>query len=176
MPGPLVAAAQMTSGLDIAANLDTAARLIGEAGARGARVVVLPENYAFMGRSEAERRNVVEALDDGPVQEATARAARSAGTWVIAGTTPIAVDGDPRPANACLVYDDRGRRVARYDKIHLFDVDLPDGTALRESDNTLAGDEAVTTSTPFGTLGLSIATIDLFPNTGSDPMPSIRTL
>ena len=128
MPGPLVAAAQMTSGLDVAANLDTAARLIGEAGACGARVVVLPENYAFMGRSEAERRNVVEVLDDGPVQEATARAARSAGTWVIAGTTPIAVDGDPRPANACLVYDDRGRRVARYDKIHLFDVDIPGRT------------------------------------------------
>ena len=157
MPGPLVAAAQMTSGLDIAANLDTAARLIGEAGARGARVVVLPENYAFMGRSEAERRNVVEVLDEGPVQEATARAARSAKTWVIAGTTPIAVDGDPRPANACLVYDDRGRRVARYDKIHLFDVDIPGrDEGYRESANAAPGREPVVVDTPAGRIGLTV--------------------
>jgi predicted amidohydrolase len=157
MTGPLIAAAQMTSGLDVIANLDTASRLIAEARALGAGVVVLPENYAFMGRTEAERRNVVEALGEGPIQEATARAARSAGVWVVAGTTPIAVAGDPRPANACLVYDDQGRRVARYDKIHLFDVDIPGrDEGYRESANATPGHEPVVVDTPAGRVGLSV--------------------
>jgi len=157
MSGPLVAAAQMTSGLDVKANLGTAGRLIAEAAARGAAVIVLPENYAFMGRSEAERREVVEPLGVGPIQDATAEAARSAGIWVVAGTTPIAVEGDPRPANACLVYDGQGRRVARYDKIHLFDVDIPGrDEGYRESANAAPGHEAVVVDTPAGRIGLSV--------------------
>ncbi len=157
MSNPVVAAAQMTSGLDVEANLEAARRLIAEAGGRGACLVVLPENFAFMGRSEAERRNVVEALDDGPIQQSVAAAAKSAGTWVIAGTTPIAVGGDPRPANACLVYDHHGRRVARYDKIHLFDVDIPGrDEGYRESVNAAPGGEAVIVDTPAGKVGLTV--------------------
>jgi nitrilase len=157
MTDPIVAAVQMTSGLDVAANLDVARRLIDEAGGRGACLVVLPENFAFMGRSEGERRRVVEALDDGPIQEAVATAARSAGTWVIAGTTPISVDGEPRPASACLVYDGHGRRVARYDKIHLFDVDIPGrDESYRESANSVPGSEPVVLDTPAGRVGLSV--------------------
>lgn len=157
MADPKMAAVQMTSGLDVAANLEVATRLIVEAGRGGACVVVLPENFAFMGRSEAERRGVVEHLDDGPIQRAVADAACAAGTWVIAGTTPIAVAGDPRPANACLVYDHRGRRVARYDKIHLFDVDIPGrDEGYRESANATPGRDAVVVDTPAGRVGLSV--------------------
>ncbi|HSG89444.1 MAG TPA: carbon-nitrogen hydrolase family protein [Pseudomonadales bacterium] len=157
MTDPLVAALQMTSGLDVAANLGTARRLIAEAAGLGAQLVVLPENFAFMGRTEAERRRIVEPVDDGPIQAAVAEAARAAGTWVIAGTTPIEVAGDTRPANACLVYDPSGRRVARYDKIHLFDVDIPGrDEGYRESANAAPGAEPVVVDTPVGRVGLTV--------------------
>jgi nitrilase len=120
-------------------------------------LAVLPENFAFMGRSEAERRGVVERIDDGPIQQAVSAAARSAGLWVVAGTTPIALEDDDRPANACLVYDDTGRRVARYDKIHLFDVDIPGrDEGYRESANAAPGREPVVVDTPAGRLGLTV--------------------
>lgn len=154
---PRVAAIQMTSGPDVAANLDTAGSLLREAASRGARLAVLPENFAFMGRSEAERRSIVERLDDGPIQHAVAAAARAAGLWVVAGTAPVAVADDERPANACLVYDEQGRRVARYDKIHLFDVDIPGrDEGYRESAHAAPGQETVVVDTPAGRLGLSV--------------------
>ena len=154
---PRVAALQMTSGLDVAANLATARRLLEQAREAGACVAVLPENFAFMGRSEAERRGVVEQPGSGPVQQAMAAAAGELGLWVVAGTTPIALPDDPRPANACLVFDAAGRQVARYDKIHLFDVELPGrDEGYRESANAAPGREAVVVDTPAGRLGLSV--------------------
>ncbi len=157
MTDPVVAAVQMTSGLDVAVNVATATRLVREAAEAGACLVVLPENFAFMGRSEAERRGIVETPGRGPIQDAIAEAARSAGTWVVAGTTPIAVQGDPRPANACLVYDSGGEQVARYDKIHLFDVDIPGrDEGYRESANAAPGSEAVVVDTPAGKVGLTV--------------------
>jgi predicted amidohydrolase len=157
MTDPVVAAVQMTSGLDVDANLATASRLVREAAEAGACVVVLPENFAFMGRSEAERRGIVEGPGHGPIQDALAETARSAGAWIVAGTTPIAVEDDGRPANACLVYDSGGEQVARYDKIHLFDVDLPGrDEGYRESANAAPGREPVVVDTPAGRVGLTV--------------------
>ena len=157
MTEPMVAAVQMTSGLDVTANLQVARQLIGEAASQGACLVVLPENFAFMGRSESERRRIVEPLGEGPIQSAIAEAAREAGTWVIAGTTPITVPGDARPANACLVFDATGGRVARYDKIHLFDVDIPGrDEGYRESANAAPGRDPVVVDTPAGKVGLTV--------------------
>ncbi|MFZ2508966.1 MAG: carbon-nitrogen hydrolase family protein [Steroidobacteraceae bacterium] len=154
---PVVAALQMTSVADVGRNLETARRLLEKARAGGACLAVLPENFSFMGRTEAERREVVESDGDGPVQRAVAAAARELGMWVVAGTQPVAVPGEARPANACIVYDAGGRRVARYDKIHLFDVDLPDGReGYRESKNAVPGAQTVTVDTPAGRLGLSV--------------------
>jgi deaminated glutathione amidase len=154
---PRIAALQMTSGLDVTANLATARRLLAAARDAGACVAVLPENFAFMGRSEAERREVVESAGSGPVQDAMAGAARELGLWIIAGTTPIALPDDTRPANACLVFDDRGHQVARYDKIHLFDVDLPGrDEGYRESANAAPGRAPVVVETPAGRVGLSV--------------------
>jgi predicted amidohydrolase len=154
---PVVAAIQMTSLADVGRNLDEARRLLGTARERGASLAVLPENFCFMGRSEAERRQIVERDGDGPIQNAVGAIARKLGLWIVAGTQPIAVDGDPRPANACVVYDASGRRAARYDKIHLFDVDLPGGReGYRESANAVAGAKPVTVDTPVGRLGLSV--------------------
>jgi nitrilase len=154
---PIVAAVQMTSVADVAKNLDTAMRLLEKARTGGACLVVLPENFSFMGRTEAERREVVEVDGDGPVQRAVATAAREFGIWIVAGTQPIAIPGEARPANACIVYDAGGRRVARYDKIHLFDVDLPEGReGYRESTHAVPGAQPVTIDTPAGRLGLTV--------------------
>ena len=157
MTQPIVAAVQMTSVANVARNLDTARRLLEQAREGGACLVVLPENFSFMGRSEAERREVVEVDGDGPVQRAVATAARELGLWIVAGTQPIAVPGEARPANACIVYDAGGRQVARYDKIHLFDVDLPGGReGYRESANAVPGAKPVTIDTPAGRIGLTV--------------------
>ena len=157
MSQPIVAAVQMTSLADVAKNLETARRLLTDARDRGACLAVLPENFSFMGRNEAERRAVVEGDGDGSVQQAMARIARELGLWIVAGTQPIAVPGDSRPANACVVYDAQGKRAARYDKIHLFDVDLPGGReGYRESANAAPGAAAVLVDTPAGRLGLTV--------------------
>ena len=164
MNQPIVAALQMTSVANVARNLETARLLLDQARAGGACLAVLPENFSFMGRNEAERREVVEADGDGPVQRAVAAAAKELGIWIVAGTQPIAVAGEARPVNACVVYDAGGRRVARYDKIHLFDVDLPDGReGYRESTNSVPGARPVTVDTPAGRLGLTVCYDMRFP-------------
>jgi nitrilase len=164
MSQPIVAAIQMTSLADVGKNLETARRLLAVARERGACLAVLPENFSFMGRNEAERRAIVERDGEGPAQEAMSAAARALKLWIIAGTQPIAVPGDPRPANACIVYDDAGRRVVRYDKIHLFDVDLPGGReGYRESANAVPGAKPVLVDTPAGRVGLSVCYDMRFP-------------
>jgi deaminated glutathione amidase len=157
MAQPVVAAVQMTALADVAANLAAARRLLALAKEGGACLAVLPENFCFMGRNEAERRAIVERDADGPIQQAVAAMAREFGLWIVAGTQPIALDGDARPANACVVYDAAGKRAARYDKIHLFDVDLPGGReGYRESANAAPGAKPVTIDTPAGRLGLTV--------------------
>ncbi len=164
MNQPVVAAVQMTSLADVAKNLETVGRLLRTARERGACLAVLPENFSFMGRNEAERRAKVERYGDGPVQAAIAALAREFGLWVIAGSQPLAVEGDSRPANACIVYDDKGKRVARYDKIHLFDVDLPGGReGYRESANAKPGTKPVLVDTPAGRVGLTVCYDMRFP-------------
>ncbi len=157
MSQPIVAAVQMTSLAEVAKNLETVRRLLAVARDRGACLAVLPENFSFMGRNEAERRAVVERDGDGPVQNAMAEIARELAIWIVAGTQPIALAGESRPANACVVYDAKGQRAARYDKIHLFDVDLPGGReGYRESANAAPGAKTVLVDTPAGRVGLTV--------------------
>jgi nitrilase len=152
-----VAAIQMCSGDDPLANLATAIARLREAAAGGARVALLPENFALMARRDADRRALAEEDGDGPVQAGLAAAARELGLWVIAGSLQLRNGPEERVSQACLVYDDAGRRVARYDKIHLFDVDLPEkGESYRESQHMAPGARLVTLDTPAGRLGLSI--------------------
>ncbi|MDE2337870.1 MAG: carbon-nitrogen hydrolase family protein, partial [Gammaproteobacteria bacterium] len=121
-----VAALQMTSGAEVEANLEQARALLEAAAGRGAQLAVLPENFAFMGRTEADRRRVSEPDGAGPIQAFLAASARELGLWIVGGTVPLSGAADGRVAPACLVYDADGERRARYDKIHLFDVQLPD--------------------------------------------------
>jgi nitrilase len=163
--GPsVVAAVQMHSGNDRDANLAAAERLLEEAQAREARVVLLPENFSLMPQRDAERRAHAEADGSGPVQDFLSRTAARLDMWIIAGSVPIRQAGDERNAQSCLVYDENGKRIARYDKIHLFDVDLPDrAESYRESAHMAPGERVVTVDTPAGRLGLSICYDVRFP-------------
>ncbi|HTW74636.1 MAG TPA: carbon-nitrogen hydrolase family protein [Steroidobacteraceae bacterium] len=159
-----VAALQMTSGPDVSANLEVAARLLQQAGDAGARVALLPENFSFMGRRDADKRAIAEPDGEGPVQHFLSERARQLGLWIVAGTTPLADNPGERVAAACLVYDDNGRRVARYDKIHLFDVDIPGREeSYRESAHIAPGSRPVLVPTPAGLLGLSVCYDVRFP-------------
>jgi predicted amidohydrolase len=159
-----IAAIQMTSGPDVAANLEQVRPLLEEAAGRGAQLAVLPENFSFLGLRDTDKREVAEAEGSGPVQDFLATTASRLGIWIIAGTTPIQAGGDGRVAAASLVYDAAGRRVARYDKVHLFDVDIP-GKAekYRESANVAPGSRTVVVDTPLGKVGLSVCYDIRFP-------------
>jgi predicted amidohydrolase len=158
MSAPRFAAVQMTSGPDVAANLASARALLAEAKAQGAVVALLPENFAFMGRRDSDKREVAERDGTGPIQDALASAAAELGLFVIAGTIPVrSDDADGRVHNTTLVYDATGRRVGRYDKIHLFDVDVPGkAEAYRESAHVAPGREFTVIPSPAGLVGLTV--------------------
>lgn len=151
-----IAAIQMTSGADVGVNLIEAGRLIGSAARAGARLVVLPENFACMPRAEADRLAVAEDDGRGPIQDFLAAQARTNGVWLVGGTIPLRAGADAKVRAACPLYDHNGVRVARYDKIHLFDVRLPNGEVYQESRATEAGAELVVVDTPVGKLGLAV--------------------
>jgi deaminated glutathione amidase len=152
-----IAAIQMASGPNVRANLESAKRLIEQAVESGAKLVVLPENFAIMGLSESDKVAVSEADGEGPIQDFLARQASNHGIWLVGGTVPIKSSDPARVYAACLLYNDRGERVARYDKIHLFDVHLMDSNeSYNESETTLNGNDVVVVDTPFGRLGLAV--------------------
>ena len=119
-----VAAVQMTSTRDVPANLREAGRLVADAARQGAKLVVLPENFSFLGATDADRVAAVEPFGDGPAQRFLAETAESLGIWIVGGTIPIRDAGDRASSRSLLVGPD-GRVAAHYDKIHLFDVDIP---------------------------------------------------
>lgn len=152
-----IAAIQMTTGADVARNLADAWRLLREARAKDAEIAALPENFALMGHTEREKLAIAEQPGDGPIQRFLAQAAREFRMWLVAGTIPITTAEPAKVAAACLVLDPDGRTVARYDKIHLFDVDLPGGReGYRESANAVPGAKAVLVDTPAGRVGLTV--------------------
>jgi len=161
---PLVAAIQMTSGPDVSANLQDARTLLEEAAGRGAQLAALPENFSFMGLSDRDRRRVAEDDGRGPVQDFLAETARRLQMWLVGGTVPLRGAGDGRVAAASLVYDGAGERRARYDKIHLFDIQVPGREeSYRESANVVPGSTPVTVATPVGRLGLAVCYDVRFP-------------
>lgn len=115
-----VSAIQMVSGTSVQANLDKAAELIAQAAAQGARLVVLPEYFCFLGRRDPEKLAFMETPGQGPIQSFLSEAARKHGIWLLGGTLPLQSEDPDRIYNAMLVYDPQGTQVARYDKIHLF--------------------------------------------------------
>jgi predicted amidohydrolase len=150
----LVAAAQMTSTADRARNLDTAVRLVNEAADLGAKLIGLPENFAFMGPEE-QRLATAETLD-GPTLGALRELARQRGVFILAGSIAEKVTEPRKTANTSALIADDGSIVAAYRKIHLFDVQIPDGARYAESEVVVPGDMAVVAPTSLGRIGLTI--------------------
>ncbi|HWN37097.1 MAG TPA: carbon-nitrogen hydrolase family protein [Gammaproteobacteria bacterium] len=159
-----VAAIQMTSTRDVPTNLREAGRLVADAAKQGAKLVVLPENFSFLGATDADRVAAIEKSGDGPAQRFLAETAESLGLWIVGGTIPIRDAGDRASSRSLLVGPD-GRVVAHYDKIHLFDVDIPGREKERyaESATTLAGTRVVAAKTPLARIGMTVCYDIRFP-------------
>jgi predicted amidohydrolase len=160
----VVAAIQMTSSHVVADNLAAAAGLLREAKDLGSEIACLPENFSFIGLHDADKVQVAEADGEGPVQSFLSETARRLKMWILGGTIVIRGNGAVRVANSSLLIDAAGKRVARYDKIHLFDVTIPGrDEQYRESTHVAAGREPVIADTPVGRLGLSVCYDMRFP-------------
>jgi deaminated glutathione amidase len=156
-PAPVfrVAGVQMASGPNVTANLNEARRLIEMAVEQGARLVALPEWFACMGLKDTDKVAIREKDGDGPIQKFLSDTARRKKIWLIGCSVPLESQEAARVYNSMLVYDDSGKRVARYDKIHLFTLDL--GKEHFSEERTIqAGKDVKVVETPFGRIGLSV--------------------
>ena len=150
-----VAAIQMASGPKVDANLEEATRLVALAASSGARIVALPEYFAIMGMKDTDKVALREHEGDGPIQRWMSDIAAKHGIWLIGGSIPLFSSIPGKVRNTCLVYDNLGKQVARYDKIHLFNLVM--GTDNFSEERTIeAGDKVVVVKTPYGKIGLSI--------------------
>lgn len=150
-----VAGIQMASSPQVASNLIEAERLIAIAAGQGAKIVVLPEYFCIMGVKDIDKVAVREKAGDGPIQRFLAKMAKDYKIWLIGGTVPLVSNFPNKVRNSCLVFNDKGIQVARYDKIHLFGLDL--GVELYHEENTIeSGNEVVVVETPYGKIGLSV--------------------
>jgi nitrilase len=150
-----VAAIQMASGSNVSANLAEAEQLIELAVDAGARLIALPEFFSIMGLKDADVLKAREAEGTGPVQAFLSRMAKKHKVWLIGGSVPLEASVANKVRNSCLVYDERGKQVARYDKIHLFGLDLGN-ERYQEAKLIEPGDTVVVINSPFGRIGLSI--------------------
>ncbi len=150
-----VAAIQMASGPNVAGNLSEARRLIARAAEQGASLVVLPEFFAIMGMTEHDKIGVREQPGTGPIQTFLSDAARQYKVWLIGGSIPLAASVPDKVLNSCLVFDDQGRQVARYDKIHLFNLSLGN-ESYDEAKTIEPGNKIVVVDSPFGRIGLAV--------------------
>lgn len=157
-----VAAIQMVSTKDIDANLREAGELLQQAADRGASVAVLPENFAVLSTHQMLECGRAESGQEPVIRAFLAKQAKRLGLWIVGGSMPLAdrpggTAIEARVRASCLVFDDQGREVVRYDKIHLFDAMVEDAHGqYRESDTFEPGDQVVTVETPAGKLGVAI--------------------
>ena len=153
-----VATIQMVSTDNLSANLAQAAALIREAALDGARFALLPEYFPLMSDDETAKVSIGEAPGKGPIQDFLAEQARSNRLWLMAGTLSLQSAEATRVYNSCLLYDPDGMPAYRYDKMHLFDVQVRDeGEATyNESDTIVPGRETVVADTPLGRIGMTV--------------------
>lgn len=150
-----VAAIQMASGPNVTGNLHEARRLIEKAVELGARLVVLPEYFPIMGIKETDKIAVREPAGSGPIQTFLSETARRHRIWLVGGSIPLAASTPDKVLNSCLVFNELGEQVARYDKIHLFNLDLGN-EQYHEARTIEPGNQVVVVDSPFGRIGLAI--------------------
>ncbi len=152
-----VAAIQMASGPNVKANLAEAEKLIKIAVQQKAELIVLPENFAIMGQSETDKVKIAEDTGSGLLQNFLKEQAIKQNVWLLGGTIPIRSSEAGKVLAASLLFNSKGELVARYDKIHLFDVTIEaSDESYTESETIKAGDEIVVVDTPFGRIGLAV--------------------
>ena len=150
-----VACIQTSSGQDMTENLRTACELVRAAEAEGAKLIALPENVALMDHRTEQVQAQATAIEDHPAISAFGEIARETGAWIIAGSVGV-IAPDGQVANCSVLLNDHGEISARYDKIHMYDVDLPNGEVYRESEAFRPGDDAIVAKTPWGGLGMTV--------------------
>lgn len=166
---PKIAAIQMASGPQVEANLMAAQKLIKDAAKKGAKMAVLPENFALMPMQESENIEIAEEYTKGHIQDFMADCARDNNIWIVAGSIPLRTNQKDKVTSSSLMFNAEGEIVARYDKIHLFDVTFDHGKVddkhnndentaetYHESAIFSAGSNVVVVDTPFGKVGMSI--------------------
>jgi len=152
-----VAAIQMASGPNVKANLAEAEKLVKIAVQQEAELVVLPENFAIMGMAETDKVKIAEDIGSGLLQDYLRDLAIKYNIWLVGGTIPLSSTEADKVAAACLLLNPQGEVVARYDKIHLFDVTIEaSNESYTESETISAGNDVVVVDTPFGRLGLAV--------------------
>jgi len=149
------ACVQMTAGPEVVPNLEAAAKLIREAAAQGAKFIATPENTSIIEPDRALALAKSFAQAEHPGLPFFSELAKELGVWLLIGSMPIRVEPE-RLANRSFLIDDQGRVITHYDKIHLFDVDLPNGEVYRESERIRPGSQAVLAPTPWGGLGMTV--------------------
>ncbi len=162
-----IAAIQMASGPQVEANLMAAVALIKKAADAGAQMAVLPESFVLMPMQESENIDIAEEYNNGHIQSFMGDCARENNIWIVAGSIPLKTERDGKVTSSSLMFDNKGKIVARYDKIHLFDVTFGDDSSAHSSSNDKAetycesalfsaGSDVVVVDTPFGKVGMSI--------------------
>lgn len=150
-----VAAVQMASGPNVAGNISEARRLIAKAVEQGARLVVLPEFFAIMGMGDQDKVAVREQPGQGPIQAFLSGTARKHQIWLVGGSIPLVSGSPDKVMNSCLVFDELGEQVARYDKMHMFNLEM--GNEKYDEARTIEpGNQVVVVDSPFGRIGLAI--------------------
>jgi deaminated glutathione amidase len=158
-----IAAIQMCSSDSVEDNLKTVSTFICEAARNNAELIVLPEMFALLGSAAEDKIRVKESFGKGKIQDCLATLARQHKVWIVGGTIPIESSDKNKVGAACMLFDDQGKIVARYDKIHLFDVTLSEKEIYQESNTIVPGHEIVVANTPFGKLGLAVCYDVRFP-------------
>ena len=157
-----VALAQMVSTPNVAENLDAAGKLVAEAAGQGAKLVALPEYFCILGMRDTDKVAAKEKDGAGPIQEFLSGAAKRHGIWLVGGSVPLESSDSRKVRNSCLIYDADGRRVARYDKIHLFGLEL--GAERFDEGRTIEpGTVPCAIDSPFGRIAVSVCYDVRFP-------------
>ena len=153
-----VAAIQMVSTDTLSKNLELTEKLIEEAAAKKAKLITLPENFPLMGKQDKDRLAITEPFNDGPLQLFLSEQSKRYKIWLLGGTVPLVSDNPEKVFATSLLFNPNGECIARYDKIHLFDVvlDKDDGESYRESKTFKPGNDIVVAQTEIGNIGLSV--------------------